>query len=198
MLVEEYEITLTWRISYCNSYRFLSILKCLLNCRNLAVSVLVDFFFCKLLFHRHTNPKYKTFLGHTEACRNHTVIHIYIHYFGCRNLLDFHFLIGNAISVKLSWNIFCLSHPWDHFGMLLWSYEETVHVQKPNNQISQKDEHLVALPLWTGWSLDIFFQQLFIGWIQQYWKFTRRTDWFNLPRHSIRQGNNITLIPKNV
>lgn len=49
------------------SHRLLSILKCLLNCSNLAVSVLVDFLFCELLFDRHTNPKHKTCLGHTES-----------------------------------------------------------------------------------------------------------------------------------
>lgn len=98
-------------------HRFLSILKCLLDGRDLTVSVFVDFFFCELLFDGHADPKNIVHLNYTVACKK-TQFSIIL---SCRNLLDFHFLIGNSISVKLSWNIFCLSHPRDHFGMLLGS-----------------------------------------------------------------------------
>lgn len=44
---------------------FLSILKCLLDRRDLTVSVFVDFFFSKLLFDGHANPKHNIRLNYT-------------------------------------------------------------------------------------------------------------------------------------
>lgn len=36
-----------------------------------------------------------------------------------QDLLDLDFLIGNSISVELCRDVLCLSHPWDHLGVLL-------------------------------------------------------------------------------
>lgn len=100
------------------------------------------------------------------------------HFKSDHNLLDFHFLVGNAVSVELCRNVFCLSHPRHHFSVLLRPFGE--RRRKHWNKIISTWIHnsiklpvLQALPLRTGWSLDVFLQQLFISRIQQNWQFKK-------------------------
>lgn len=163
------------------TYWFLCVFKRLLDGRNLTVPILVDLFFCKLLFDRHSNPRKKQNQDYIQ--HKHTK---YIHVHMCNSVLNVWMLKNQTyLTSTFSLDTPYLLNSVEMYSVFLihgttlaccWDLnhlKNNVYLKKKsmNKYKNHKAIFLLALPFGAGRSLDVLLQQFLISRVQKDWKF---------------------------